>query len=116
APPLRPHPAVLRRRSPRRPGLERQGRHRQRRRPLRALGQPAPSGGGLNRKDATKEESRHDEQGRAEVQRVRQLVRVPKETLLDAWVFAVGKKEGDASIVGRTDAGGAGLKTRVVQT
>jgi hypothetical protein len=41
---------------------------------------------------------------------------VPKETLADAWVFAPGKKEGDASIVGRTESVGAGLETRVVQT
>jgi hypothetical protein len=31
-------------------------------------------------------------------------------------VFLVGKTESDAYLVGRTDSGWAGLKTRVVQT
>jgi hypothetical protein len=67
-------------------------------------------------KDATKEEVWHDPQEKAEVQRFQQLVRTLKETLADAKVFLVGKKENDAYIVGRVDSGWAGLKTRVVQT
>jgi len=41
---------------------------------------------------------------------------VVKETLKDVKVFLVGRAEADACIVGRTDAGWAGLKTRAVQT
>ena len=39
-----------------------------------------------------------------------------KDTLKDAKVFLVGKRESDAYLVGRTDSGWAGLKTKVVQT
>ena len=67
-------------------------------------------------KDATKEEDWHDPQEKAEVQRFQQLVQTLKDTLKDVKVFLVGRAEADASNVGRTDAGWAGLKTRVVQT
>ena len=67
-------------------------------------------------KDATTEEDWHDEQERAEVQRVQQLVQTLKDTLKDVKVFLVGKRESDAYLVGRTDSGWAGLKTKVVQT
>jgi hypothetical protein len=67
-------------------------------------------------KDATTEEDWHDPQEKAEVQRFRQLVQTLKETLKDVKVCLVGKTESDAHLVGRTDSGWAGLKTRVVQT
>jgi hypothetical protein len=68
-------------------------------------------------KDATEEQDWHDEEEKAEVQRFRQLVRTLKETLADVKVFLVGKRsEKDAYIVGKADAGWAGLKTKVVQT
>jgi Nuclease A inhibitor-like protein len=52
----------------------------------------------------------------AVVQRFKQLVQTIKETLKDVKVFLVGKAEKDAYIVGRTDGGWAGLKTKVVET
>jgi hypothetical protein len=67
-------------------------------------------------KDATKEEEWHDPEEKAEVQRFQQLVQALKEGLKDVKVFLVGKRESDAYLVVRTDAGWAGLKTRVVQT
>ena len=66
-------------------------------------------------RDATKEEDWHDPQEKAEVQRVKRLVQTLKETLADAKVFLVGQRE-SAYLVGRTDTGWVGLKTRVVQT
>jgi hypothetical protein len=48
--------------------------------------------------------------------RLGQLVQTLKETLAEAKVFLVGKRDGDVCLVGRTDSGWAGLKTRVVQT
>src|SRR5262249_4301460 len=67
-------------------------------------------------KDATREESWHDDQEKAEVQRFKQLVAVLKENLADVKVFLAGGNEADAFIVGRTESGWAGLRTRVVQT
>jgi hypothetical protein len=67
-------------------------------------------------KDATKEEAWHDEQEKADVQRFKQLVQAIKENLSDVKVFLAGRVEADAYIVGRRDAGWAGLKTQVVQT
>jgi hypothetical protein len=67
-------------------------------------------------KDATKEETWHDEEEKAEVQRFKQLVQTLKETLKDVKVFQVGKPESDVYITGRTDSGWAGLKTKVVET
>jgi hypothetical protein len=43
-------------------------------------------------------------------------VKTIKETLQDVQVFQIGKPEADVSIVGRTDSGWAGLKTKVVET
>jgi hypothetical protein len=67
-------------------------------------------------KDATREESWMDDQERAEAQRFKQLAAAIKENLADVKVFLAGGAESDAFIVGRTSAGWAGLKTRVVQT
>jgi hypothetical protein len=67
-------------------------------------------------KDATQEEAWHDDQEKAEVQRFKQLVRAIKDNLSDVKVFLAGGAEADAYIVGRTEAGWAGLKTKVVQT
>src|SRR5262249_32106142 len=67
-------------------------------------------------KDATKEESWHDDQEKQEVQRFKELVRVLKANLSDLKVFLAGGAESDAFIVGRTGSGWAGLRTRVVQT
>jgi hypothetical protein len=53
----------------------------------------------------------------ATVQSFRQLAQAPKDSLKDVKVFLVAKgADKDAYIVGRTEAGWAGLKTRVVQT
>jgi hypothetical protein len=67
-------------------------------------------------RDATKEQSWMDDEERAEVQRFQQLVQVLKENLSDVKVFLAGGPESDAYIVGRTEDGWSGLKTRVVQT
>jgi hypothetical protein len=67
-------------------------------------------------KDATREESWMDDQERAEVQRFKQLVATTKENLADVKVFLARGNEADAFVVGRTDAGWAGLRTKVVQT
>jgi hypothetical protein len=68
-------------------------------------------------KNATKEESWQDDQERGQVQRFKHLVGTLKETLKDVKVLLAGEApESDAYIVGRTEAGWAGLKTRVVQT
>jgi hypothetical protein len=67
--------------------------------------------------DATAEQDWHDEEEKAQVQRFRQLVQAIKDNLRDVKVFVVGKgAEKDAYIVGRAEAGWAGLKTKVVQT
>jgi histidine triad (HIT) family protein len=67
-------------------------------------------------KDSTAQEDWQEDEERAEVQRFKQLVQALKDTLTDAKVFVVGKPESDAYVVGRTDSGWAGLKTKVVQT
>jgi hypothetical protein len=68
-------------------------------------------------KDAAAEQEWHDEQERAQAQRFQQLVGTLKETLADTKVFQIGKgTEKDAYVVGRTDSGWAGLKTKVVET
>jgi hypothetical protein len=68
-------------------------------------------------RDATKEESWHDDQEKAQVERFKQLVGTIKEALKDVKVFLAGERtESDAYIVGRADAGWAGLKTKMVQT
>jgi hypothetical protein len=67
-------------------------------------------------KDVTQEQDWHDDQEKAEVQRFKQLVGTLKESLADVKVFVAGRAESDAYIVGRTEAGWAGLKTKVVQT
>jgi hypothetical protein len=67
-------------------------------------------------KEATKEESWHDDEEKATVQKFKQLVQKVKESLADVKVFQAGKVESDAYIVGRTEAGWAGVKTKVVQT
>jgi histidine triad (HIT) family protein len=67
-------------------------------------------------RDVTQEQDWMDDGEKAEVQRFRQLLQAIKENLSDVKVFVVGRAEGDAYIVGRVDAGWAGLKTKVVQT
>jgi hypothetical protein len=67
-------------------------------------------------KEATKEQSWHDDEEKADVQKFKQLVQTLKESLSDVKVFQAGKTESDVYIVGRTDSGWAGLKTKVVQT
>ena len=67
-------------------------------------------------KEVTKEEDWHDDEEKAQVQKFQQLVQTLKESLADIKVFQAGKVESDAYIVGRTEAGWAGLKTKVVQT
>lgn len=67
--------------------------------------------------DATQEQDWHDDEEKAEVERFNQLVQTLKETLEDSKVFLLGRgAEKDAYVVGRTDSGWAGLKTRVVET
>jgi hypothetical protein len=67
-------------------------------------------------KDATREEAWHDDEEKAEVQRFKQLVQAIKDNLADVKVFLAGGTEKDVLIVGRTEGGWAGLKTKVVQT
>ena len=67
-------------------------------------------------RDATREQDWHDDKERAEVQRFQQLVETIKETLSDVKVFQVGRSEADVYIVGRTEEGWAGLRTKVVET
>jgi hypothetical protein len=67
-------------------------------------------------KDATQEEDWHNDEEKAQVQKFKQLVQAIKDALADVKVFQVGKVESDAYIVGRSDAGGAVLKTKVVET
>jgi hypothetical protein len=67
--------------------------------------------------DVTEEQDWHDDEEKAQVERFKQLVGTLKETLKDVKVFLAGEAaESDAYIVGRTEAGWAGLRTRVVQT
>jgi hypothetical protein len=67
-------------------------------------------------KDATTEQDWHNDEEKAQVQRFRGLVQALRETLADVKVFLAGRVESDAYIVGRTEAGWAGLKTKVVQS
>jgi hypothetical protein len=67
-------------------------------------------------KEATQEQSWHDDQEKAVVQKFKQLVLTLKDALADVKVFQAGKAESDVYIVGRTEAGWAGVKTKVVQT
>jgi hypothetical protein len=46
---------------------------------------------------------------------IKQLVAI-KENLADVKVFLAGGAEADALVVGRTESGWAGLRTKVVQT
>jgi hypothetical protein len=63
------------------------------------------------------EEDWHDEDEKAEVQRFKDLVKAIKDNLSDVKVFlAGGGAEKDAYVVGRTESGWAGLKTKVVET
>jgi histidine triad (HIT) family protein len=67
-------------------------------------------------KDMTREQDWMDEEEKAEVEKFRQLVEAIKDNLADVKVFLAGRAEADAYIVGRSEAGWAGLKTKVVQT
>jgi Nuclease A inhibitor-like protein len=67
-------------------------------------------------KGATTEQSWHDDQEKAEVEKFKQLVKALTETLTDIKVFQAGKGEADVFIVGRGGSGWAGLKTKVVET
>ena len=68
-------------------------------------------------KDATEEQDWQDAEEKAEVQKFKQLVQAIKDALADVKVFLAGKgTEKDAYIVGRTDSGWAGLRTKVVET
>jgi hypothetical protein len=57
-----------------------------------------------------------DDAERAQAQRFQQLMQAIKDNLADVKVFLAGKAEKDAYIVGRTESGWAGLKTKVVET
>src|SRR5436305_1598813 len=67
-------------------------------------------------KDATQEQDWTDDAEKAEAQKFKQLVGTLKESLKDVKVFQAGKGESDVYIVGRTESGWAGLKTKVVET
>jgi histidine triad (HIT) family protein len=67
-------------------------------------------------KEAAQEQDWMDDGEKAEAQRFQQLVRALKENLADVKVFLAGRAEADAYIVGRTEGGWAGLKTKAVQT
>ena len=68
-------------------------------------------------KDVTTAEDWHDDQEKAEVERFNTLVQTIKDTLKDVKVFLAGKgAEADVFMVGRTESGWGGLKTKVVQT
>jgi hypothetical protein len=67
-------------------------------------------------RDVTEEKHWHDEEEKAKVARFRQLQGTLEETLTDVKVFLFGRVEKDVSIVGRTESGWAGLKTRLVET
>jgi hypothetical protein len=66
--------------------------------------------------DMTEEQDWHNDEEKAEVARFKQLAQTLKESLADVKVFLAGKAEKDAYIVGRTESGWAGLKTKVVET
>jgi hypothetical protein len=85
-------------------------------------------------RDVTEEQDWHDDEEKAQAahvlqedlhvlqrrilhERFKQLVGTLKEALKDVKVFLAGEAaESDAFIVGRSEAGWAGLKTRVVET
>jgi hypothetical protein len=67
-------------------------------------------------KDVTQKQDWHNDDEKAEVARFQQLAQTIKETLTDVKVFLAGRAEKDVFIVGRTDSGWAGLKTKVVET
>jgi hypothetical protein len=67
-------------------------------------------------RDATKEQDWMDDEEKAEARRFQQLVQALKDNLADVKVFLAGGAEADAYVVGRTELGWAGLKTKVVQT
>jgi nuclease A inhibitor-like protein len=67
-------------------------------------------------KDATQEHDWQDDEEKAQVEKFKQLVATLKSKLADVKVFQAGKVEADVFIVGRTDSGWAGLKTKVVET
>ena len=68
-------------------------------------------------KEAVKEESWHDEQERAEVERFKAVAQAVKGALADVKVFEAGAGvEKDVLVVGRAGAGWAGLKTRAVES
>jgi hypothetical protein len=66
--------------------------------------------------EVTREQDWHDKEEKAEVARFQQLVRAIEESLADVKVFLIGRVEQDVFVVGRTESGWAGLKTRVVET
>src|SRR4051794_15501611 len=67
--------------------------------------------------DLTQEQAWHDQKEKEEVARFQQLVQALKDALSDVKVFLVGKRpERDVFIVGKTESGWAGLKTKVVET
>ena len=59
---------------------------------------------------------RFDEEETALVQRFQELVKAIKSHLKDVKVFRIGETHIDVYIVGQTEGGYAGLKTRVVET
>jgi hypothetical protein len=67
-------------------------------------------------KDVTKDETWHDDEEKAQVQKFKQLVQALKDTLSDIKVFQAGKVECDVFVVGCTESGWAGVKTKVVET
>jgi hypothetical protein len=67
-------------------------------------------------KDVAQEQGWMDEGEKAEAQPFQQLAQAIKDNLSDVKVFLAGGAEADAYIVGRSDAGWAGLMTQVVQT
>jgi hypothetical protein len=67
--------------------------------------------------EATLEEDWHDEEEKQEVEKNKQLVKSINAALADVKVFETGRGvEKDVYIVGRAEAGWAGLKTKVVES
>ncbi|BCM90581.1 hypothetical protein IAD21_02435 [Abditibacteriota bacterium] len=67
-------------------------------------------------RNATREESWHNKEEKAEVEKFRALVATIKSTLKKPQVFRVGEVTIDVYIVGIVEGGYAGLKTQVVET
>jgi hypothetical protein len=67
-------------------------------------------------RDATTEHEWHNDQEKAEVQQLKQLVEVIKDSLAGIKVFQVGKAECDVYIVGFVGTAWIGLKTKIVET